>query len=70
MYFVRGGFTEDQLKILRAALHDACADLGISEADVSTRECAAKAILSLAAAGQFDLERLRTYAVDQCRYLR
>ncbi len=69
MYFVRGAFTEDQLKVLRTALNEACADLGIAETDEAARESIAAAILSLANAGQFDPERLQTYAVDQCRHL-
>jgi hypothetical protein len=66
----RQGFTEDQLKILRAALNNACADLGIAETDEAAREIVAETILSLGAAGQFDPERLRTYAVYQCRHRR
>ena len=70
MYFIRGALTEDQLKVLRAALNNTCADLGISEADEAAHEQVAEAILSLGNAGQFDPERLQTYAADQCRHLR
>lgn len=61
MQFPRGGFDEDQLKILQTIIELTCADLGIDRHDGAARKTIATNVVSAASAGWFDVEYLRKY---------
>jgi len=67
MHFPKDSFDEEQLSVLQTALELTCSDLGIGKDDSATRQKIAAAMMCLAKAGQFDIERLRVYARNQTR---
>jgi hypothetical protein len=65
MYFPKDRFGDQQLSVLQTAFELTCTELGIDKDDSETRKKIAAALMAMANAGQFDLDRLRVYAESQ-----
>jgi hypothetical protein len=59
----QGSFDPETLAILKAAFDDACAHLAADQRTAGMRSTVAERILKLAARGERDPIRLRTYAL-------
>lgn len=60
-----GGFDSAQVAVLQMTFDLACRELGITPSDEEGRARIAKAVISLAKAGQFDPDRLKVHAISR-----
>lgn len=64
-----GSFDNTQVAVLQTSFDRACKELGIATSDEKGRTRIARAVMDLAAAGQYDPDRLRVYAISRFRTL-
>ncbi|MBS0251033.1 MAG: hypothetical protein JSR78_08200 [Proteobacteria bacterium] len=62
-----GGFDSAEVAVLQLTFDLACRELGITPSDEEARARIAKAVISLAKAGQFDPDSLTLHAISRFR---
>lgn len=65
MKFPAGIYTPQQLDILKSAFDITCAELHIGNDDAHGRDQVARALLDFSKAGEFEIEKLKAYAISR-----
>ena len=65
MKFFTGHYDDNQINVLQAAIKLACKELCISKPDQESRERIASMMMAFAKYGHIDVEKLKTFAVQQ-----
>jgi hypothetical protein len=60
-----GSFDSSEVSVLQTVFDLVCAELGVSASDENKRAIIASRMISLAKAGQFDPDRLKSSAIAQ-----